>query len=337
MADYVRNAWYMAAWEEEVAGDAMLARTLLDAPWLIYRRQEGSGYVIMSDRCPHRLAPLHRGRRTGDTVACPYHGLEFGPDGMCTRNPFSEVIPPHARVDSLPTCARHGAVWFWPGEPARADPERIPDFSVLDDPKPMVRGRTHFKANYEIVTDNLMDLSHAEFIHVETFRTEGKIFAGAHSVVETDDGAIWSNWSMRNTKRPAWLTALPDDARLDEWLEMRWHAPASMLLHIGFTLAGAPREDAPVPGMANPHIITPETQTSSHYFFTREPGEESAAMAHQVFEAEDRPMLESIQLAMGEKDFWDWKPVILNVDAAGIRARRRLMRMRREETGEAGS
>ena len=334
MAAYIRNVWYMAAWEEEVAGGAMLARTLLDEPWIIYRREDGSGYVMLSDRCPHRLAPLHRGRRTGDTIACPYHGLEFGPDGACTRNPFSDLIPPRACVPSLPAVARHGAVWFWPGDPARADPGSIPDFAVLDDPKPVVRGKSRFKANWELITDNLMDLSHAEFIHVETFRTEGKIFAGTHSVVEDGTGAIWSNWSMLDTKRPPFLTMLPEDARLDEWLEMRWHAPASMLLRIGFTLAGTPRQDAPVPGMANPHIITPETQDTSHYFFTRDPGEDSAAMAHQVFEEEDRPMLEAIQMTMGSKDFWDWKPIILNVDAAAIRARRRLMKMRQEENGE---
>jgi vanillate O-demethylase monooxygenase subunit len=148
-----------------------------------------------------------------------------------------------------------------------------------------------------------MDLSHAEFIHVDTFRTESKIFAGTDSVGETNDGAIWSKWSLRNTARRPWLTSLPEEARLDEWLYMRWHAPASMLLHIGFTLAGTPREEALHPGMVNPHIITPDTKSSSHYFFTRDPGEESAAMAHQVFEEEDRPMLESIQATMGENDF----------------------------------
>lgn len=332
MADYVRNVWYMAAWEEEIVGDAVLGRTLLDQPWLILRKADGT-YTMMSDRCPHRLAPLHKGRREGDSIACPYHGLAFDTAGTCVHNPFADTIPPHARLSALPIVARYGALWFWPGDAALADQDLIPDFSVLDDPVPMVRGRTHFKANYEIITDNLMDLSHAEFIHIETFRTEGKIFAGRHSAVETADGAIWSNWAMFDTLPPPWLAGLPDGARLDEWLEMRWHAPASMLLHIGFTLAGTPREAAPVPGMVNPHIITPETKGTSHYFFTRQPGEESGALAYKVFEEEDKPMLEEIQRRMGDTDFWDWKPVILNVDAAAVRARRRLMKMRREEAG----
>jgi vanillate O-demethylase monooxygenase subunit len=336
MAAYVRNLWYMAAWEEEVVGDALLDRTLLDLPWVLFRKREGDSYAMLLDRCPHRLAPLHRGTRAGDTIACPYHGLEFDSAGRCTRNPFSARIPPHAQVDAPPVVARYGAIWFWPGNPALADPATIPDFSVLDAPVPVVtRGKTRFEANYEIVADNLLDLSHIEFIHRESFQPEGKIFAGQHRAEETDDGAIWSKWTMNDRPAPARFDHLPAGTRIDEWLDMRWHAPASMLLHIGFTLAGRPRDAAPQPPMINPHIITPETAKTSHYFYTRHPGEESAAHACQVFEQEDRPMLEAIQRRMGDRGFWDWNPVVLNVDAAAIRARRRLMKLRRNEAGEA--
>jgi phenylpropionate dioxygenase-like ring-hydroxylating dioxygenase large terminal subunit len=332
MTPYIRNAWYMAAWEEEILGNDVLPRTLLDQPWMLYRRGDG-GYAMMLDRCPHRLARLSKGQRIDDTIACPYHGLEFGSDGACTRNPFSDVIPPHARVQTCATAARHGAVWFWPGDPDRADPALIPDFSALDRDQVCLREKTRFAANYEVITDNLLDLSHAEFIHVDSFRTQGKLFSGEHRVVESQDGAIWSNWTMRDTQPPEFVTTLPPGTRTDEWMDMRWHAPASMLLHIGVTPTGGPRDTSPVPEMVNPHIITPETATSSHYFYTRMPGDHSAALARMVFEGEDKPMLEDIQQTMGETDFWDWQPVILSVDAGGVRARRRLMKLRREEAG----
>ena len=331
MAPYVRNVWYMAAWEDEVEGDKLLTRTLLDQPWIIYRNQGFDGYTMMLDRCPHRLAKLSLGKRDGDTIACPYHGLEFGSDGVCSRNPFSDLIPPNAKVLTYPTVSRHGGIWFWPGDVSKADPNLIPDLSVIDNRPDTVRDKTHFGANYELITDNLMDLSHAEFIHVETFRTQGKIFQGEHKVVETDDGGIWSNWSMTNTQPPEFATALPMGTRADEWVDMRWHAPATMLLHLGCTQAGTSRKTSPVPEMINPHVITPETATSSHYFYTRFPGEESKRLADMVFDYEDKPMLEQIQQTMGDVDFWDWRPVILNVDAGGIRARRRLMKMRKEE------
>ena len=330
MAEYIRNLWYMGGWEQEVEGDALLGRTLLDEEWLIYRRQDQS-YAMMTDRCPHRFAALSRGKRDGDTVACPYHGLTFDSGGACVHSPFSDKGAAHAGLRTVPVVARHGAIWFWPGDPQLADPAAIPDFSVLDDQLEMTRGTTRFAANYEIVADNLLDLSHVEYLHPETLASGGKIYSGDYKVRETQDGAIWSNWDLRDTQRPPWLTMLPEETRMDEWLEMRWHAPASMLLHIGFTPAGRPRSEAPVPEMINPHIITPETQASSHYFYTCNADPKSEELARRVFDDEDRPMLEDIQRHMADRDFWAMKPVILWADAGGIRARRRLMQLRRRE------
>lgn len=331
---YIRNVWYMAAWEEEIVGDALLERRLLDKPWVIFRKQDGT-YAMLGNRCPHRFAPLSQGKRKGDTIACPYHGLEYGPGGACTHNPFSEVIPPRARVDAPVVVARHRGVWFWAGDADMADPALIPDFSAIEVDQPMVHGRMLFPAHYEIITDNLMDLSHTEFIHEESFRMGGKFLAGSHAVEEDETGAIWSKWAFNNTARPAWLHGLPEDTRMDEWLDMRWHAPASMLLEVGFTLAGASRDAAPVPAFVNPHILTPETASTTHYFYTRQPGEDAEAMTRQVFELEDLPMLASIQEAVGQMAeggaFWDLKPVVLTIDAAAVRARRRLMKMRKAQ------
>ncbi|NBC36145.1 Rieske 2Fe-2S domain-containing protein [Novosphingobium sp. FSY-8] len=331
---YIRNAWYMAAWEEEIVGEALLERRLLDKPWIVLRKQDGD-YAMLGNLCPHRFAPLSQGRRQGDTIACPYHGLEFNTAGACTHNPFADLIPPHAHVAAPPVVARHRAVWFWAGDPAAADPALIPDFSAIEVDQPMVHGHMLFPANYELITDNLLDLSHTEYVHADSFQMGGKFLAGEHAAEEDASGAIWSKWTFRNTPRPVWLCAVPDDARMDEWLDMRWHAPASMLLEVGFTLAGAPRDQAPMPAFVNPHILTPETAGTTHYFYTRQPGDEAAAMTRQVFEQEDLPMLAAIQREVGDKDFWALKPVILNVDAAAIRARRRLMQMRRAEMGEA--
>jgi vanillate O-demethylase monooxygenase subunit len=56
-------------------------------------------------------------------------------------------------------------------------------------------------------------------------------------------------------------------------------------------------------------------------------------MARKVFLEEDEPMIRAQQAAMKGRDFWEMRPVILPSDAAAIRARRRLMQMRREQEG----
>jgi Vanillate O-demethylase oxygenase C-terminal domain len=54
-------------------------------------------------------------------------------------------------------------------------------------------------------------------------------------------------------------------ALADRWLEMRWNAPACLALWSGGVRSGEPRASGrELPGA---HLFTPETATSTHYFF----------------------------------------------------------------------
>ena len=333
MEAYARNLWYMAAWAEEVPDGGFLARTLLDESWLLLRREDGN-YAMLRNQCPHRFAPLSRGKRKGDVVFCGYHGLGFDAAGQCVHNAFGKQIPPGAKVPTLPIVERHSALWFWPGDPDKIDPALIPDFSFLEGPARHQRAHLTMQANYELVTDNLMDLSHAEFLHVETFGVNGSLFGGRQTVRTDDTGAIWNRWDMDWSTPPDWAKPMvAEGERVDQWLHMRWHAPASMALSIGMARAGTGREELIVPPMLNPHIISPESARSSHYFYTSEPGEEAADLARRVFIEEDEPMIEAIQQALGDRDFWAANPISMPSDAGAIRARRELTKWRKAEAG----
>jgi len=331
LSAYVRNAWYLAAWAEEVPAGGFLARTLLSRKWLLWREREG-GWAMIEDRCPHRFVPLSRGRFEGGRMTCGYHGLAFDGSGACVHNPFGDP-PPGARVASLPVVEAHGGLWFWPGDPERADPAAIPDFAFIDAGPPIERAAYVMAVNYELIADNLLDLSHAEFLHVESFGTNGSLFShGGHSVVQDDSGAVWNKWDMTGAPPPGWAEPLVGaGGAVDQSLHMRWHAPASLALFIEMRRTG---EAAPlVPPMANPHILTPETQDSTHYFFTHPPGEAEAAQARRVFLEEDEPMIAAQVEAMAGADFWDCRPLILPSDKAAVLARRKLMQLRNAEAG----
>ncbi|CCA92109.1 vanillate monooxygenase [Novosphingobium sp. PP1Y] len=333
MTDYVRNLWYMAAWDDEIPENGMLSRTLLDDKWLIARLSDGS-YAMLADRCPHRFVPLSKGKLEADVIHCPYHGLGFDRTGACVHNPFPAEPPAHVRARTMPVVHRHHGLWFWPGDPQKADPALIPDFGFVERAG-MSRSRLVIKGHYELLTDNLMDLTHAEFLHVTSFGVNGSIFLGSQSVKTDESGAIWNNWDMENVCPPDWAKAiLQDESSVDQWLHMRWHAPASMALTVGLARAGTDRNDMVVPQMVNPHIITPQTIRTSHYFFDHEASEAAAVLARQVFVDEDEPMIEAAQEALGDMDFWDARPAILETDAGAIRARRRLMQLRRHEERE---
>jgi phenylpropionate dioxygenase-like ring-hydroxylating dioxygenase large terminal subunit len=339
---FLRNAWYMAAWSAEV-GATLLRRRILGRAIVLFRR-EGGTVAALDDRCPHRFLPLSMGERRGDTIRCGYHGLTFDSFGKCVHNPFAEKVRNGAMVRAWPTAERDGIVWLWAGNADRADASCIPDFSAVKDGSgaPPIRGYQLMHANYEYGTDNLLDLSHIEFVHRGSFAGNGVIFAGKHSVHQDGD-TLHSNWWMPDVAAPPHTVGVYErDMRTDHWLDMRWNAPASMLLEVGATAKGAPREQGVIVFQA--HILTPETESTTHYFWeTGRPipvaspegdGFVKALMA-QAFDTEDKPVIEAAYANLDGGEFWAQKPVFIGVDAGGARARRVLEKIIAREAAEA--
>ncbi len=341
MDNVLRNCWYMAGWADEI-GDAQIARRIADIPILIFRDEDGAPCAL-EDRCPHRFAPLRMGTFADGRVSCPYHGLTFDGSGACVANPFSDNIPAAARVPNFAVAEQDGILWIWLGD-AKADAALIPDFSFLPDTPTnrTVRGYLGMAAPYEYGTDNLMDLSHIEFVHRGTFAGQGVIFAGTHEVVQ-DGETLHSNWWMPGVAPPSMATGVyPLDAKVDHWLDMRWNAPASMRLDIGVTPAGAPREGGFF--LPQAHIVTPASPTTSHYFWaSSRPNDVQStdldaalvALFSEAFLLEDKPVIEAAFANTDGVDFWDRRPVFLGIDAGGTRARRLLQQMVRDENARA--
>ena len=103
---YLRNSWYVAAWDHEV-GSGLFPVKMLGEDIVLYRKTDGS-VAALEDACPHRKLPLSMGRIKGDTVECGYHGLTFDGTGTCTRVPGVEKIPHVACVRSYPIHERYG-------------------------------------------------------------------------------------------------------------------------------------------------------------------------------------------------------------------------------------
>src|SRR3546814_16036935 len=83
--EYLRNTWYAVAWSDEV-GDQPFGRKVIEEPLALYRTSDGTLHVLR-DMCPHRFAPLSKGKIVSDQLQCPYHGLRFASNGQCVFNP----------------------------------------------------------------------------------------------------------------------------------------------------------------------------------------------------------------------------------------------------------
>ena len=347
MSTYLRNVWYVAAWDHEVAAGQSLARTLLGEAIVLFRDDQHQPHALL-DRCPHRFAPLSMGKVVGGGIQCAYHGLEFGGDGFCSRNPHGNgAIPKNARVRSYPLVERWSVLWIWMGDPERADASLIPDFRSMD-PEARWVGKDYLqaKAEYQLETDNILDLSHIEFLHPGTLGSDA--IKQAESDVQQDGDTVYSRRLTRNEYLMPSLAqryGLPEDQPVDRWLDTRWNAPAVMELWVGVAPAGAPDPRAAGKQVPFIHLFTSETTTTAHYWFAtsypKRMGEEGRRRAESdvqylrgPFEQEDLPMLEAQQRALGEQDFWSLKPVLLPGDIAAVRARRVLSALIKAEQEE---
>lgn len=335
---FLRNAWYMAGWGEALA-DRPQRIKILNEGIALARLADGTAFAL-ADRCPHRFASLGEGKLIEDTVQCPYHGLRFDRSGQCVYNPHDDrTIPDRAQVRSYPLVERHGALWIWMGTVEAACESSIPDLSVFDRPD-VASSRDYLKinANYQLVTDNLLDLSHAEFLH--PFLANPNLAERSQREVKQEGSAVWA--IMRSDNEP--VTPLirtvwdGEEDRGDLWSDIRWTAPSNLLLKVGMTYLGASRDAGPV--IPSAHLLTPETEHSTHYFWAqgRNRKLDDADLTKAIHEGvtnafvnEDEPMIERVAENMGSSDFWDLEPVILVGDKAAIRARLLLAKMIREE------
>ena len=73
MEPLVRNAWYIAAWSDEI-DDGPIARKILGEDIVVFRSDEGTAGAL-EDRCCHRGVKLSLGSATNNGLQCGYHGL----------------------------------------------------------------------------------------------------------------------------------------------------------------------------------------------------------------------------------------------------------------------
>jgi len=333
---FLRNSWYIAAWSNEVT-EQPLGRRILDIPIVLYRALNDSA-VALFGVCPHRFAPLRLGRLIGDAIECPYHGLRFDRDGKCVLNPHGRGARPAAlNIKHFPLVERHGACWIWMGDAERADEASIPPLDFIDDigGRTVVRGHIHSNAYYELLTDNIMDLGHVDFVHSQSLGSPSFATARAEVRVSRDGNTIrCDRWMPDDLQSPMLETVYERKGRVDAWGDVTWYPAAVMKLSVGMTAVGAPRQEGR--DIPSAHIMTPETKGSTHYFWAsaRDFKVGDDEYSRQFLEAftnafvnEDMRMVMAQQEEIGSADLNALKPALLSTDAGPVQVRRALTQL----------
>jgi phenylpropionate dioxygenase-like ring-hydroxylating dioxygenase large terminal subunit len=328
------NAWYAAAWNHEIKRE-LTARTVCNKDIVLYRRTDGA-VAALEDACWHRLVPLSLGRLKGDDVQCGYHGIEFNSEGRCTFMPAQKTINPSACVRAFPVIERHRMVWVWPGDPALADPAKMPDFHWNDGDEWVGEGGTFYslKCDYRLVIDNLMDLTHETYVHAGSIGHDA-IVDVPFDVTYTDRVVTVTRWMKNIEAPPFWARQLGKEGNVDRWQIIHCEVPSIVVGDVGVAPAGtgAPEGDRSQ-GVNGAFLaaVTPETETTCHYhwnfvrLFHRDDEEltrkiQSAHVSNgQGVYDEDVVFLEAQQRAIGRhprQPFYN-----LNIDAGPMWCRR---------------
>ncbi len=340
---FLRNCWYVAAYDREI-GREPFGRTLLNEPVVLYRQEDGTP-VALEDRCCHRGLPLSLGRVEGNRVRCGYHGLVFDETGACVEVPGQSAIPPGANVKAYPVVERYRWIWIWMGDPALADAALIPDWWWADDPEwGYIPGRLlHIACDYELITDNLLDLTHLAYVHSATIGT-GAITDFPVKSERLTDRVRMSRWVLDGPPPPTFREAGGFTGNVDRWQAVDTLAPCHSVVYAGCAPVEAGIVGADftgrVPDGINIRALnapTPETDTSTFYFYghARDFRIDDEAWAATMYEQLLKTFLEDVDILEAQQRSLDGDPdaplIDINVDAPGLAAREMLRQRIKDE------
>jgi len=328
---FIKNGWYVAAWGNEI-GRELTQRWIAGDPLVLYRTEAGK-VVALEDRCPHRRASLAKGRLVGDTVQCGYHGITFDCLGSCVHIPGQEKIPGSMAARAYPVLEKWQWVWVWMGDPDAADESLLPDFHYNDAPGWVATGGCiPVKANYQLLTDNLLDLTHETYVHGKTI--------GNSAIVETpisyrvEGNEVHVERIIRNAPPPPLFQQVRNfEGNIDRWQIIRFQMPA----HISIDARGLPAGTNDIErGMRwfSINSITPVNERSSLYYwtitrcFSLEDEALTKVISDQIYKTfmEDVEVLEA-QQALIETDQRRKAEVSIRADSGSVSARRIVQRL----------
>lgn len=329
---FLKNCWYVAARSREV-GRALTARTILNEPIVLYRRQDDI-VVALENVCPHRKLPLSMGRLRGNNVECGYHGLQFDSTGSCVAAPTQNRIPPSAKVISYPVVEKCGFVWIWMGDPYNSDQSRLYQVANYEDENwGISEGSTlEIDCNYLYITDNLLEPSHVAWVHQTSFAAPGTQDSPLNTEV-LDDGVLVSRWIFDRPLPPYYAPFVKFHGNCDRLQHYEVRIPGIAINKSVFTPAGtggdelALGENAYI--MISYNFMTPvdNDRTMYYWFQHRNTDPNDDAVSARLNEGavmafnEDRVVLESVHqgMATGRPPHFN-----LGIDAGSLRFRQLL-------------
>jgi phenylpropionate dioxygenase-like ring-hydroxylating dioxygenase large terminal subunit len=226
----LRSCWHPIARSSELSDDPRKF-WLLGTPLVAFR--VAGNPVVLTDRCPHRRAPLSSGSVVDGTIECPYHGWRFDLEGACVAIPSmaSGPFPPAARAIAHRVAERNGLVFVALDQPL----VELPEVDLSESATRRVVELDAYVGRFGAaqLIDNQIDFSHFSFVHRRTFGVSDQPLTPRYEI-ERDD------WGFRIETEVPIVAANDPDARaghrpLRQHRLMHYRYVAPFFVEIGLT------------------------------------------------------------------------------------------------------
>lgn len=334
--EYPLDQWYVAGFGSELTTQ-LLARTLLGQP-IVFFRDETGNIAALEDKCCHRMLPLSDGLLEAGKVRCGYHGLLFNSHGKCVQIPGQDKIPSKACVKTYEVCEQDNIIWIWFGKDTTSKPTTLPPQYIFHSTPEFLydMGKYHYKAPWQLIHDNLMDLSHLGYVHLKTIGGDANTHMNAKMRVDVEDNKVKVvRHMLDSTPPPTYKAAWPFKGNIDRWQEIEF-----MMSHIRIWTGAIDANSDDINNndrqgfhMRGFHGVTPETATTCHYFWSMatNPVHDKENIKTKVVDQtrltfdEDKGVIESQFINMTR---FGHQPVIdIHIDTGANQARRLVKRL----------
>ena len=193
------NRWWpvAASW---MITDEPRGLTRLGEKIVFWRDKEGSVHCL-EDRCPHRGARLSMGWNIGDRIACWYHGLEIGGDGVVKNVPAMTDCPMIGQkmIRAYPCFEHMGGIFVWFGDELHQEAQEfnLPEEFVSDE-WTTILCTAHWKCNWVAAVDNVMDPMHGAYLHAISHSMAEGDKEAKMQVDKTETGFIFGKLDQRD-------------------------------------------------------------------------------------------------------------------------------------------
>jgi len=267
---FLYDRWYTAAQSDEVR-ESPVGVCILNEPIVLFRLKNGL-VVGLEDRCPHRHAPLSKGVVKEDFIECVYHGLRYNNAGRCVYVPTQRDIPDELRVKTYTCIERHGLIFTW--MKGRADPidNYVYDFPWSDDEN-WNEVFLHFEGNfnYQLLIDNLMDLSHLAYLHKSTIGIEGVAEKASQKTTREGERIKVTRQMLNINQAPTHVDLTGYNGKVDRWQSIEFCPPGYFWVQTGTAISERGVQKAVDNDLLikrnSVHMVVPKTESSTSYFY----------------------------------------------------------------------